>query len=63
MIELVEVKVDGKVAIGIKVQMLDAPSLIMLRGKKEVVSCGYLNPESAEKFGLRGNSARCEYGK
>jgi len=52
MIELVEVKVDGKVAIGIRVQMPDAPSLIMIRGEKGVVFCGYLNPESAEKFGL-----------
>lgn len=52
MIEQVEVKVDGKVAIGIKVQMPDVPSLIMIRGEKGVVFCGYLNPESAEKFGL-----------
>jgi uncharacterized protein YunC (DUF1805 family) len=52
MIELVEVKVDGKVAIGIKVQMPDAPPLIVIRGEKGVVFCGYLNPESAEKLSL-----------
>jgi uncharacterized protein YunC (DUF1805 family) len=52
MIEILAVKVDGKVAIGIKVQIPDAPPLIMLVGEKGVVSCGYLNPESAEKFSL-----------
>jgi len=52
MIELVEVKVDGKVAMGIKIQMPDTPPLIMIMGDKGVVFCGYLNPESAEKFGL-----------
>ena len=52
MIELDELKIDGKSAVGIKVIMPDAPPLIMIRASKGVLFCGYLNPDAADNFGL-----------
>lgn len=39
-------------AIGIKVSMPGAPPLIVIRGRKGVIFCGYLNPDVAERAGL-----------
>ncbi|MGC8936620.1 MAG: YunC family protein [Candidatus Methanomethylicaceae archaeon] len=39
-------------AIGIKVSMPGAPPLIVIRGRKGVIFCGYLNPDVAERTGL-----------
>lgn len=51
-IEIEEINVDGKTAIGIRVEMPDAPPLIMAKGGRGVVFCGYLNAEAAEKLSL-----------
>ncbi|MDD1776281.1 MAG: DUF1805 domain-containing protein [Candidatus Methanomethylicus sp.] len=50
MIEINEIKIEGKHCIGLKVLMPDAPPLIMVRGERGVLFCGYLNPEAAEKL-------------
>lgn len=39
-------------AIGIKVAMPDAPPFLIIRARRGVIFCGYLNPEVAEKVGL-----------
>ncbi|MCX8182490.1 MAG: YunC family protein [Candidatus Methanomethyliaceae archaeon] len=39
-------------AIGIKISVPEAPPLILIRGRKGVIFCGYLNPEVAERVGL-----------
>jgi len=57
-VEISEIKVDGKIAMGIKVEMPDAPPLILARGSKGVVFCGYLNAEAAEKLNLAAAIAR-----
>ncbi|MGQ9759662.1 MAG: YunC family protein [Candidatus Methanomethylicaceae archaeon] len=39
-------------AMCIRVAMPDAPPLIIIRARKGVIFCGYLNPEVAERTGL-----------
>ena len=45
------VDVDGKNFHGLKVKFDDIPPLILLKGGKGFVMCGYLNIEAAEKVG------------
>jgi uncharacterized protein YunC (DUF1805 family) len=52
MIEMSLIKINGKSAVGLRIEMPQAPPLVLARGERGVVFCGYLNPEAAEKFDL-----------
>jgi len=49
-IETKNIKIDGKNAVGVKVDLEGAPLLLII-APKGYVMCGYLNLETAEKFG------------
>ncbi len=49
-LEVVKIKVNGKTLTGIKVDLANAP-LLILKGEKMVVGCGYLNVETLDKMG------------
>ncbi|RLI11055.1 DUF1805 domain-containing protein [Candidatus Bathyarchaeota archaeon] len=46
-----QVEVGGRKALGVKVELLDSPPLLLLVAEKGFVMCGYLNLEVAEKLG------------
>lgn len=50
MIEVNEVELSGKLYKYVRVDMNKAP-LVLLKGSKGYVMCGYLNLEAAEKLG------------
>ncbi len=50
MIEIKNITIDGKVYQGIKIEMDPAP-LVMIKGEKGFLMCGYLNMEAADKLG------------
>jgi uncharacterized protein YunC (DUF1805 family) len=52
MIEVKRLKVNGKVAIGVKVDLPDSPPLISIIGEEGFIMCGFLNVEVAESFGI-----------
>ncbi|RLG82378.1 MAG: DUF1805 domain-containing protein [Thermoprotei archaeon] len=41
---------DG--VIGFEIELPDAPPLILIRGRKGFIMCGYINLDVAEKLGL-----------
>ena len=49
-IETKNIKIDDKNAVGVKVDLEGAPLLLII-APKGYVMCGYLNIETAEKFG------------
>jgi uncharacterized protein YunC (DUF1805 family) len=49
-IETKNIKIDDKNAVGVKVNLKGAPLLLII-APKGYVMCGYLNVETAEKFG------------
>lgn len=51
MIKVNNVEVEGKSFLGLKVDMEDLPPMVLLKGKKGFVMCGYLNLEVAERLG------------
>jgi uncharacterized protein YunC (DUF1805 family) len=46
------VKVDGKNCLGLRVELPDSPSLLLLIVEKGFVMCGLLNVEAAERLGV-----------
>lgn len=50
MIEVDSLKIDGKPAIGVKIELPDSPPLVAVIAKKGFIMCGYLNIEAAEKL-------------
>jgi len=44
--------IDGKDAIGLKVDLPDSPPLLAIIGRTGFVMCGFLNAEVAEKFNV-----------
>ena len=46
-----KIDVKGKSFLGVKVEMKDLPPLLLLKGEKGFVMCGYLNIEVVEKLG------------
>lgn len=52
MIEVSRLKVDGKIALGLKVDLPDSPPLVAVIGEKGFVMCGFLNVDAAEKLGV-----------
>ncbi len=51
MINVTTVKVDGKVCMGLKVDLSESPPLLMIVAEKGFVMCGFLGMEAAEKSG------------
>jgi uncharacterized protein YunC (DUF1805 family) len=52
MIEIDQVKVGDRSLLALRVEMPEAPPLLLIRGGKGFVMCGYLNLEVAERLGL-----------
>jgi len=52
MIEVDQLKVDGKTALGLKVDLPDSPPLIAIIGEKGFLMCGFLNVDAAERLGV-----------
>lgn len=52
MIEIDQVKVGDKSLLALKVELPEAPPLLLIKGGRGLVMCGYLNLEVAERLGL-----------
>jgi uncharacterized protein YunC (DUF1805 family) len=51
MISITSVKINGKTALGVKVDLPDSPPLVLILAEKGFVCCGFLSIEAAEKVG------------
>lgn len=52
MIRVDQLKINGKTALGLKVDLPDSPPLIAVIGENGFVMCGFLNLDAAEKLGV-----------
>ena len=52
MINMVSLKINDKVAIGLRVDLPDSPPLLMIIGQTGFVMCGFLNMEAAGKLNV-----------
>lgn len=52
MIKVGQLKVDGKTALGVNVELPDSPPLIAVIGETGFVMCGFLNVDVAERLGV-----------
>ncbi len=52
MFEIDKFDFDGKSFQGVKSTMPGGPPLLLIKGEKGLVMCGYLNAEVAERIGL-----------
>ncbi|MEA2089635.1 MAG: DUF1805 domain-containing protein [Thermoproteota archaeon] len=52
MIHVAPIKIDGKVAMGLKVELPDSPPLLIVVGRTGFVMCGFLNMEATEKLNV-----------
>lgn len=52
MIEVNRLKIDGKTAVGLRVDLPDSPPLVAIIGEKGFVMCGFLNVNAAERLGV-----------
>ncbi len=46
------VEVEGRKALGVRVELPGSPPLLLLVAEKGFVMCGYLNVEAAERLGV-----------
>ncbi len=46
------IEINGKKIVGFEIDLPNAPPLIILRGDKGFIMCGYLDIKVAEKLGL-----------
>jgi uncharacterized protein YunC (DUF1805 family) len=51
MFKVDKIEVDGRSFLALKVEMEDLPPLLLIKGGKGFVMCGYLNGEVAERLG------------
>ncbi len=49
MINVTPVKIDNKVAVGLRVDLPDSPPLLLIVGRTGFIMCGFLNIDVAEK--------------
>ena len=49
--EIEKIEVDGKTFHGMKSTLADVPPLVLIKGSKGFIMCGYLNMEAAERLG------------
>jgi uncharacterized protein YunC (DUF1805 family) len=52
MFEIDKFEFDGKMFQGMKSTIPDGPNLLLIKGEKGFVMCGYLSAEVAERVGL-----------
>ena len=52
MITVSPLDIDGKTAVGLKVDLPNSPPLLAVIGRTGFVMCGFLNVEAAEKFNV-----------
>ena len=52
MIKINPLKIDSKTAVGLKVDLPNAPPLLLVMGEKGFVMCGFLNMDAAEKLNV-----------
>jgi len=52
MIHTTPLRINGKIAIGLKVDLPDSPPLVMIIGQTGFIMCGFLNMEAAEKLNV-----------
>lgn len=52
MIHTTPLRINGKMAIGLKVDLPDSPPLVMIIGQTGFIMCGFLNMEAAEKLNV-----------
>lgn len=52
MINVTPLKIDDKVAVGLRVDLPDSPPLLLIVGRTGFVMCGFLNIDVAEKVNV-----------
>lgn len=52
MIHTTPLRINGKMAIGLKVDLPDSPPLVMIVGQTGFIMCGFLNMEVTEKLNV-----------
>ncbi len=52
MISISRIEIDGKVSVGVKMELPNSPPIIAIIGDAGVVMCGFLNMDTAERLGL-----------
>jgi len=52
MISVASLKVDGKACLGVRVELLDSPPLLLVVAERGFVMCGFLNVDAAERLGV-----------
>ena len=50
MINVTPLKIDDKVALGLRADLPDSPPLLLIVGQTGFVMCGFLNMDTAEKL-------------
>lgn len=52
MINVTPLKIDDKVAVGLRVDLPDSPPLLLIVGRTGFVMCGFLNIDVAERLNV-----------
>ena len=52
MINVTPLKIDNKVAVGLRVDLPDSPPLLLIVGRTGFVMCGFLNVDAAERLNV-----------
>ena len=52
MININPLKIGGKTAVGVRVDLPESPPLLLVIGEKGFVMCGFLNMDAAEKLNV-----------
>jgi uncharacterized protein YunC (DUF1805 family) len=52
MINVTPLRIDDKVAVGLRVDLPDSPPLLLIVGRTGFVMCGFLNMDAAEKVNV-----------
>lgn len=52
MIRVSRIEIDGKVSVGLKVELPNSLPIVAIIGEVGVVMCGFLNMQTAERLGL-----------
>jgi len=52
MIDVTPLKIDDKVAVGLRADLPDSPPLLLIIGQTGFVMCGFLNMDTAERLNV-----------
>jgi uncharacterized protein YunC (DUF1805 family) len=58
MINITPLKIDDKVAVGLRVDLPDSPPLLLIVGRTGFVMCGFLDIDAAEKVDVTAAMVR-----